>query len=51
MAAPVLSNYCAQERGNQLIVLEMSDDLYASVLPLAKLRYATVAPLAAASGP
>jgi hypothetical protein len=50
-AAPLLSNYCGQRRGNELIVLELSDDLYASVLPLASLRYATVAPVATAAGP
>ena len=50
-AAPVLSNYCEQARGNQLIVLELADDLYASVLPLARLRYATVVPVAAPAGP
>ena len=42
-AAPVLSNYCAEGRGNQLVVLQFADDLYASVLPLAGLRYAMVA--------
>lgn len=50
-AAPVLTNYCAQARGNELIVLELTDDLYASVLPLPGLRYATVAPVAAPAGP
>jgi hypothetical protein len=50
-AAPVLSSYCAQARGNDLIVLELTDDLYASVLPLARLRYATVTPVAAPAGP
>ena len=32
--APILSDYCSQARGNQLIVLDLADDLYASVLPL-----------------
>ena len=50
-AAPVLSNYCAQARGNELIVLDATDDLYAAALPLARLRYATVAPLDAPAGP
>src|SRR5665647_1970943 len=47
-AAPILSGYCAQARGNELIVLDLADDLYASALPLARLRYVTVAPVAAA---
>jgi hypothetical protein len=50
-AAPVLSEYCAQARGNQLIVLDVTDDLYASALPLAGLRYATVAPVLESAGP
>ena len=50
-AAPILSDYCAQARGNELIVLDLADDLYASALPLARLRYATVAPVAAPAGP
>ena len=51
VAAPTLSDYCAQARGNELIVLDLSDDLYAAALPLARLRYATVEPLAAPPGP
>jgi 4-amino-4-deoxy-L-arabinose transferase-like glycosyltransferase len=50
-AAPILSDYCAQGRGNELIILDMADDLYATALPLARLRYATLAPLAAPAGP
>jgi hypothetical protein len=50
-AAPILSGYCAQARGNELIVLDLADDLYASALPLARLRYVTVAPVAAPAGP
>jgi 4-amino-4-deoxy-L-arabinose transferase-like glycosyltransferase len=50
-AAPILSAYCAQARGNELIVLEVADDLYASALPLARLRYAMVAPVATPAGP
>ena len=49
--APILSGYCAQARGNELIVLDLADDLYASALPLARLRYVTVAPVAAPAGP
>ena len=47
-AAPPLSEYCERARGNELIVIDAVDDLYASALPLAKLRYATVgAPISA----
>jgi hypothetical protein len=49
--APILSDYCAQARGNELIVLDVTDDLYAAALPLARLRYATVAPVATPAGP
>ena len=49
--APILSDYCSQARGNQLIVLDLADDLYASVLPLARLRYATMVPVAEPAGP
>jgi hypothetical protein len=53
--APILSAYCSQARGNQLIVLDVVDGLYAQVyasaLPLARLRYATIAPLAETNGP
>jgi hypothetical protein len=41
-AAPALENYCAQARGNELVVVDVVDDLYASTLPLAGLRYALV---------
>jgi 4-amino-4-deoxy-L-arabinose transferase-like glycosyltransferase len=50
-AAPVLSAYCAQARGNELIILDVTDDLYAAALPLARLRYATVAPVETPAGP
>jgi 4-amino-4-deoxy-L-arabinose transferase-like glycosyltransferase len=50
-AAPILSGYCAQARGNELIVLDVADDLYASALPLARLRYVTVAPVVVPAGP
>jgi Dolichyl-phosphate-mannose-protein mannosyltransferase len=49
--APILSAYCNQARGNQIIILGLADDLYASVLPLARLRYAIVVPVAAPAGP
>ena len=40
--APPLSEYCQRARGNELILVGMDDDLYASTLPLAKLRYLLV---------
>jgi hypothetical protein len=40
--APLLSDYCQRARGNELILVGMDDDLYASTLPLAKLRYCLV---------
>ncbi len=43
-AAPALQAYCSQERGNELIVVDLEDDLYASTLPLANLRYGLVSP-------
>ncbi len=39
-----LRTYCELGRGNELISVGMADDLYASVLPLARLRYALVSP-------
>ncbi len=50
-AAPALSRYCEQARGNPLVILNVADDLYASVLPLERLRYAAVVPIALPSGP
>ena len=38
--APIVSTYCQQERANELILVGMDDDLYAGILPLARLRYA-----------
>ncbi len=40
--APIVSDYCRMARGNELILVGMDDDLYATTLPLAKLRYALV---------
>jgi hypothetical protein len=40
--APLVSGYCQRARGNELILVGMDDDLYASTLPLAKLRYCLV---------
>jgi 4-amino-4-deoxy-L-arabinose transferase-like glycosyltransferase len=41
LAAPLIT-YCEQRRGNELIVVDVADDLYASALPLPRLRYAAV---------
>jgi hypothetical protein len=41
-AAAPLQSYCRMARGNELIVVDLADDLYASTLPLAYLRYALV---------
>ena len=41
-AAPLLTSYCERARANELIVVGVDDDLYASTLPLAKLRYCLV---------
>jgi 4-amino-4-deoxy-L-arabinose transferase-like glycosyltransferase len=40
--APLLSDYCEQARPHELILIGMDDDLYASALPLAKLRYSLI---------
>lgn len=37
--APMLSSYCERGRGNELILVEPQDELFASVLPLPKARY------------
>jgi hypothetical protein len=49
--APILSAYCEQARGNELIILDVANNLYATVLPLPRLRYVTVAPIEAPAGP
>ncbi len=41
--APLVSSYCTQRRENELIIVGMDDDLYASTLPLKRLRYALLA--------
>ena len=41
-AARPLQDYCRLARGNELVVVDLVDDLYASTLPLANLRYALV---------
>jgi hypothetical protein len=40
--ASLISAYCERGRGNELIVVGLDDDLYASTLPLARLRYGLV---------
>jgi len=40
-AAP-LAAYCELARGNELILVDLDDDLYASALPLSHLRYCLV---------
>jgi hypothetical protein len=40
--APLVSDYCARGRFHELILVGMDDDLYASALPLPKLRYSLV---------
>jgi 4-amino-4-deoxy-L-arabinose transferase-like glycosyltransferase len=41
-AAQPLQDYCRLARGNELVVVDLVDDLYASTLPLVSLRYALV---------
>lgn len=43
-AAAPLSAYCGLNRGNELIIGDAVDDLYATTLPLPKLRYLIVSP-------
>jgi hypothetical protein len=49
--APALASYCTQARGNPLIVVDLADDLFASTLPLARLRYAALVSVPVPSGP
>lgn len=37
--APILSDYCRRARGNELILVDTPDELYASLLPIPKVRY------------
>ena len=48
---PVLQEYCERSRSNELIVVGVDDDLYASALPLPRLRYALVGAPSPAAGP
>jgi len=38
-AAPILEDYCERARGNELIVVDTPDELYASLLPIPRVRY------------
>ena len=40
--APLVSSYCARNRANELILVDVDDDLYSAALPLAHLRYCLV---------
>ena len=40
--APLLSEYCERWRGNPLVIFGVDDALYASVLPLPRIRYCFV---------
>ena len=42
--AKVLGDYCGMRRSNELIIVDPDDAFYATVLPLARLRYCYVAP-------
>jgi hypothetical protein len=48
--APVLQDYCERSRANDLILVGMDDDLYASALPLPRLHYALIGAPPASSG-
>lgn len=37
--APLLSGYCRQARGNELILVDTPDDFYATLLPIPRVRY------------
>lgn len=43
-AAPALSAYCLEGRGNDLFVMGLNDEFYALTLPLARVRYAWIDP-------
>ena len=38
----MLADYCERNRAHELVVVDMEDDLYASALPLERLRYCIV---------
>jgi hypothetical protein len=40
VAAPALERYCGLDRGNGLILVDPDDEFYASILPIARVRYA-----------
>jgi 4-amino-4-deoxy-L-arabinose transferase-like glycosyltransferase len=41
-AAQPLQDYCRLNRGNELVIVDLVDDLYAATLPLPSLRYALI---------
>ena len=49
--APALQDYCERARPTELIIVGMDDGLYASALPLYRLRYALLGTAPAATGP
>jgi len=38
-AAPMLSEYCGMGRANELVLVQLDDEMYSSVLPLPRARY------------
>jgi hypothetical protein len=50
--APLLSDYCRRARGNGLILVDTPDEMYASLLPIPRVRYVLegAAPVAGAYG-
>jgi hypothetical protein len=43
-AAPALEHYCELHRGNGLVLVDSNDQFYASILPIARVRYAMLQP-------
>jgi hypothetical protein len=37
--APLLTNYCERARGNELVLVDIPDEFFASVLPLPRIHY------------
>jgi hypothetical protein len=42
VTAPLISDYCERGRANELVLVTPNDELYASVLPLPKVRYCLI---------
>jgi 4-amino-4-deoxy-L-arabinose transferase-like glycosyltransferase len=49
--APVLQDYCERTRSNELVLVGVDDDLYASALPLPRIHYALVGAPPPTAGP